>query len=207
MAKAPKYHKLDKAQKEEIRRLTQQANRRIAAATKAYEKAGQLRAPKALTGGYDIREKWFSEKYAISRSVKFASEKEYLAQLEYLRQFDPSQKDKRADYAPSLTEYAEQERANTTAAIENILDVSVEEDLPDLAKKISRMTAPQITAFWKAFTRRAQKMGVHYSSVQAMEDTLREFFPEDMKIYNNMRAEDISILQYKNDMMNSKAGL
>jgi hypothetical protein len=49
------YHKLDKAQKEEVRRLTQLANRRIAAARKAFAKEGMSIAPKAVTGGIQIK--------------------------------------------------------------------------------------------------------------------------------------------------------
>jgi hypothetical protein len=195
------------AEENEWRRLVQNANRRIEAATKAYEKAGMLTAPKKLTGGFTVREKWFSEKYALSRSKVFESEAEYKKMLAFVRQFDPSEKDKNADYRPNLTEYAEQERANTIAAVGNVLGVDVEEEMSGLAAKINRLSATQLTAFWKAFTKKAQQQGVKYSSVQAMEDTLREFFPEDMQAYNDVRAEQSMILQYKQDMMKSKEGL
>jgi hypothetical protein len=211
----------------EYRRLVQNANRRIARATEAYEKAGMLTAPKRMTGGIDIREKWFSEKYALDRQIYFNSEQEYLDKLKFLREFDPKEKKSNPDYRPSVTEYAQQERVNTAAAIENVLGIdSIEEAFPDpvdengkplkdkngkkilgLASKIKKMTATELTAFWKAFTKKAQKMGVKYASVQAMEDTLREFFPEDMAGFDSTSEHNNMITDFKRDMMSSKKGL
>jgi hypothetical protein len=188
------YHKLDKAQKEEVRRLTQLANRRIAAAAKAFEKEGMSIAPKAVTGGIQIKEQWNSDKYAISRSIKFATEAEYKKQLAFLRQFDPSST---KNARPSITEWTKTERDKTLAAVESVLGDDVPEEL---AKKISKMSAPQLSHFWKVFSDKAQKVGVKYNSNAIMMDTLAEFFPEDMKAFDNRLSENIMVEQYKRDM-------
>jgi hypothetical protein len=188
------YHKLDKAQKEEVRRLTQLANRRIAAAAKAFAKEGMSIAPKAVTGGIQIKEQWASEKYAISRSIKFATEAEYKAQLAFLKTFDEKAS---GITRPSITEWTKTERTKTLAAVESVLG----DDIPEnLAKQIAKMTAPQLSQFWKAFSDKSRKMGVKYNSNAIMMDTLAEFFPEDIKAFDNQVSENFMVEQYKKDM-------
>jgi hypothetical protein len=192
-----KYLKLTPEQKNEYRRLVQNANRRVKRAQEAYAKAGLDIVPKALTGGQHIlKEDWDSEKYAFSRSIKFTTEKEYKAQLEFFRQFDPKDKIGSKEKAPTVTEYTKIQRQKTLASIENILG-----EVPEgIAKKIAKMHATELTKFWKAFSSKARKMGAKYSSNEAMQQTLAEYFPEDMKAFNNIKAENAMVEAYKRDM-------
>jgi hypothetical protein len=50
------------------------------------------------------------------------------------------------------------------------------------------------------FSDKAQKVGVKYNSNAIMMDTLAEFFPEDMKAFDNRVSENIMVEQYKRDM-------
>lgn len=161
---------LNAAQKEEVRRLTQFANRRIAAAFKEYEAAGMSTTPREVTGGIQVREQWASEKYAISRSVKFSSQKEYREQLHWLRQFEVMR--------PSIAEYTEVQREKTLAAVETTLGDDVPEVMQDIIKK---MNAPDLSKFWNKFSNAAARLGQKYSSSAAMNDAITEFFAEDKK--------------------------
>jgi methionine synthase II (cobalamin-independent) len=165
---AGKYVDLTKEQKEEIRRLTQFANRRIASAFKEYEKAGLKLAPADVTGGIQTRQQWDSEKYAISRSVKFASQKEYREQLHWLRQFEHMR--------PSMTEYTKFQREKTLAGVETSFGTDVPVVLSDMINKLS---APDLTKFWKKFSLMSAKMGLKYGSDAAMQQAIIEFFGED----------------------------
>jgi hypothetical protein len=179
---AGKYVELTKAQKEEIRRLTQLANRRIKAAFKAYEKEGMSVVPKEITGGIQLREQWESEKYALSRSVKFESMKDYREQLNFLRSFEVTR--------PGIKEYTAVHREKTLEAIETSLGTSVPNDI---IKKVKKLSAPQLSKFWNSFSDKAVKLGAKYSSTAAMGATLAEFFPEDIAHFN-------MIENYKADM-------
>jgi hypothetical protein len=193
-----KYIKLSAEQKDDYRRLVQNANRRIARAQKAYAKAGLDIVPRALTGlGKNVvKEDWNSEKYAFSRSIKFATEDEYKAKLEFFRQFDPKDKLGRKEKVPTVTEYAKIQRVKTVEAIENILG-----EVPEgIAKRIAKMSAPELTKFWTAFSRKARRMGAKYSSNDAMQQTLSEYFPEDWKAFNNVKSENAMVEAYKRDM-------
>jgi hypothetical protein len=75
------------------------------------------------------------------------------------------------------------------------------DDIPEgLAKKISKMSAPQLSQFWKVFSDKSRKMGVKYNSNAIMMDTLAEFFPEDIKAFDNQVSENFMVEQYKKDM-------
>lgn len=167
-----KYIDLSKAQKEEIRRLTQLANRRIKAAFKAYEKEGMRITPREVTGNIQIREQWYSEKYALSRSVRFETQKEYRQHLHYLRQFEHAR--------PGIKEYTQAQREKTLDAIET----SLGEVPKDLQQKIMKMNAPQLAKFWEKFSEKSQKLGLKYASDKAMEAALHDFFPEDVQSFN-----------------------
>jgi hypothetical protein len=192
-----KYIKLTPEQKNEYRRLVQNANRRVKRAQEAYAKAGLDIVPKALTGGQHIlKEDWDSEKYAFSRSIKFTNEKDYKAQLEFFRQFDPKDKIGRKEKVPTVTEYTKIQRAKTVDAVEKILG-----EVPEgIARRIGKMHATELTKFWKSFSMKARKMGAKYSSNEAMQQTLSEYFPEDMAAFNNIKAENAMVEAYKRDM-------
>lgn len=164
-----KYIKLSAEQKDEVRRLTQLANRRIANAFKAYEKEGKTIVPVEVTGGIQVREQWASDKYALSRSVKFTSFKEYREQLHYLRQFEVMR--------PGIKEYTKVQQEKTLQALETALG-----EVPgDVAKNVGKMSAPQLSDFWNKFSKNARKAGLKYSSDAIMAQTMNEMFPEDVK--------------------------
>lgn len=167
-----KYVKLSAEQKEEIRRLTQLANRRIKQAFKVYEAEGRKIAPKDVTGGIQTREQWASKNYALSRSVRFESEKEYRKQLHFLRQFEFMR--------PTMTEYTEVQREKTLQGMQTVLGDDVE--IPKEVKEaISKANAPQLSKFWKAFSDKAARMGMKYSSNEAATAAMTEVFLEDVQ--------------------------
>lgn len=191
-------------EREEIRRLTQLANRRIETATKAYEKAGLKTVPSILTGGKQLKEQWLTEKRALSRRVVFESEKEYKQHLEFLRSFDPKDKKGRREKRPTMTQYAKIQQQKTLEAIENVLGISPAAISAEMVKKIKKMKAAELSAFWVAFSEKASRMGAKYSSDAAMNETLSEFFPEDMQQFNNAKAEEAMVEQYKYDMLSKR---
>lgn len=159
---------LNPAQKEEIRRLTQLANRRIKNVEKAYMKEGKSVLPRELVGDFQIHEQWQTKANPLSRSIKFADNKAYNEHLRMLRSFETSR--------PGIKEYTQIQRIKTGAAIETALG----KDLPEaFAKRLNKMTAPKLADFWNAFSEKAARMGATYSSLSAMTETIEEFFPED----------------------------
>lgn len=171
---AGKYVNLTAQQKDEIRRLTQLANRRIKFAEKEYKRAGASVLPREVVGDLQIKEKWATPNTPISRSVKFESEKDYRKQLQFLRSFDPKATTQGA--RPSISQYTLIQRDKTKNALETSFGQEVSGAIND---KISRMTAPQLTEFWNTFARKAAKLGLKYSSGDAMRQTITELFPED----------------------------
>ena len=171
---AGKYVNLTAQQKDEIRRLTQLANRRIKFAEKEYKRAGGSVLPREVVGDLQIKEKWATPNTPISRSVRFESEKDYRKQLQFLRSFDPKATTHGA--RPSISQYTLIQRDKTKNALETSFGQEVSGAIND---KISRMTAPQLTEFWNTFAMKSAKLGLKYSSGDAMQQTLAELFPED----------------------------
>ena len=162
-------YKLTQEEKNELRRLTQMANRRIKAFMQEYEKAGLSIIPKEVSGGIQTRAQWATEKYAISRSTKFANEEAFRAHLRWLKQFE------KPAIRPRVTEYTKAQRAKTIEAYKTIMGGINEAT----AKKIEKMSLTDLTKFWKDFSDRARKLGPKYSSdamAILMED---ELFEED----------------------------
>lgn len=160
---------LSRAQKEEIRRLTQFANRRIIAVEQAYRRAGKDVLPRELVGDYQIKEKWHTSKTPISRSVKFDSLQDYRRQLKKLRSFEFEKDD--------IWTYTRVQREKVLQAVETSLGVTAP---PDLQNKILSLSAPQVTDFWKKYSERSIKMLSSFSSNAAMAETAYELFPEDL---------------------------
>lgn len=171
---ASKYINLTAQEKDEIRRLTQLANRRIKFAEKEYKRAGGDVLPREVVGDLQIKEKWATPNTPISRSVKFQSEKEYRKQLQFLRSFDP--KATKEGARPSISQYTLIQRDKTRNAIETSFGQEVSGAIDD---KISRMTAPQLSEFWDTFANKSAKLGLKYSSGDAIRQTITELFPED----------------------------
>lgn len=165
---AGKYIDLSKAQKEELRRLTQLANRRIKAAFKAYEKEGLEVVPRDVVGDIQLKQDWQTDKYAISRSTKFTTQKEYREKLHMLRRFEFGR--------PGITEYTRVQREKTIAAMETSMGMPVPEALQEI---INKMSAPQLSQFWNKFSNKSARIGMKYSSNDNMQTTITEFFSED----------------------------
>jgi hypothetical protein len=186
MAKGKKYIDLNAAQKDEIRRLTQLANRRIKSAHKAFSKEGKDVVPKEIVGPYQIKEQWNTASTPMSRSVKFESTAAYRAHLKFLRSFDPKAP---GESRPGVREYTKVQREKTLLAAENAMGT----ELPkNITKAMNKMTAPQLSTFWNVFSDKAAKMGEKYSSDSVMAQTLAEFFPEDMMNFNSLTREFVT---------------
>lgn len=170
-----KYVKLTAQQKDEIRRLTQLANRRIKAAHRAYAKEGMDILPFEIAGPYQTKQDWHTANTPISRSVKFTTEKEYKEQLRFLRSFDPKATPL---YRPGIKEYTEIQREKVGMAIQTSLGDEVSFRLVE--EKLSKMSAPQVAEFWNRFSDNAARAGMQYSSEAVMEQTFVELFPEDL---------------------------
>lgn len=162
-----KHIDLTTAQKDEIRRLTQLANRRIKATERAYRKEGLEILPYEVVGDYQLKEDWATKNTPISRTVKFESQKEYRKHLHDLRRFELSR--------PGIKEYSEIQRDKTIQAVETSLGIGIPEEL---AEKINKMNAPQLSNFWKTYSKKSTKLGVRYSSLQAMLQAISEHFNE-----------------------------
>lgn len=171
---ASKYINLTAQEKDEIRRLTQLANRRIKFAEKEYKRSGGDVLPREVVGGLQVKEKWATPSTPISRSVRFESEKEYRKQLQFLRSFDP--KATKQGARPSISQYTLIQRDKTRNAIETSFGQEVSGAIDD---KIARMTAPQLSEFWNTFANKSAKLGLKYSSGDAIRQTITELFPED----------------------------
>lgn len=167
-----KYIQLTPQQKDEIRRLTQLANRRIRNATRVYEREGKRVVPFEIVGKAELqtREGWHTEKTPISRSVKFTSHREYRQHLQWLRQFEVSR--------PGIKEYTEIQRQKVAQAVATSL--GGEYAFNEVMKKLENMTAPQIADFWDTFSEKARRKGLQYSSEAVMIETFQELFPEDL---------------------------
>jgi hypothetical protein len=165
---AKKNINLNNAQKDEIRRLTQLANRRIRAAEKAYRQAGKHIVPKEIAGHVQLKSQWHTSTTPLSRSVKFNSAAEYRKQLQFLRSFEVTR--------PGIKEYTKIQHQKTIEAVETSLGLPIEKEL---AKKIENLSAPELGEFWNNFSDKASKMGIKYASDAAMLNNLTEFFSED----------------------------
>ena len=160
---------LTHAQKDEIRRLTQFANRRILAVAREYKYGGKDLLPRELVGDYQIKEKWHTNKTPISRSVKFDSLQDYRRQLNKLRSFEVQKDD--------IWTYTRVQREKTLKAMETSLGVEIP---PDLVNKINSLSAPQLSDFWVKFSNASSRLGTQYSSDSAMIKALEEYFQEDI---------------------------
>ena len=170
------YVKLTAQQKDEIRRLTQLANRRIKFAEKEYKRSGGTVLPREVVGDLQIREKWATPNTPISRSVKFESEKDYRKQLQFLRSFDP--KASKGGARPSISQFTMVQRHKTMDALETSFGIDMTEHLGAM---INKMSAPQLSKFWDTYAKKSAKLVFKYSSDKAMSQTMQEFFSEDLK--------------------------
>ena len=175
-------YKLTPTQKDEIRRLTQLANRRIRTAEKQYRQAGKIVAPREVVGHIQTKDRWHTPKQPLSRSVVFDSKEAYERQLRFLRSFDPKTS---PQPRPTISEYTVTQRSKTAMAVESSLGVEVP---LEVLERINNLTAPELSEFWRVYSDKSRQLGVRYSSVQAMQETLNEIFPEDAQHLVNMAS-------------------
>jgi len=182
LAKKSDHLQLNSAQKEEIRRLTQLANRRIRAAEKIYKKAGLEILPKAVAGDYQTKEKWATAKNPISRSIKFSSQKEYRKQLHDLQRFERSR--------PAMSDFTDIQREKTVDAMKTVLGEGTDIP-PEIMKILKKASAPELSKVWNKFSDRSAKMGFKFSSIAAMTDALTELYKEDITgVYTALQKDD-----------------
>lgn len=177
---------LTQRQKEDFRRLTQKANRRIKKATKEYAKEGLSVIPRKLSGGLiQTREQWQTKNYPLSRSIKqFKTKREFNQYMNKLRQFDiPDSK----GGVPTYTEYQSIGAMKMKQALDTALDGGVYRNIPPeiqeaLDRKIEHMGVEEQAKFWKKYSEQSQKMLLDYSSEVAMQKVMDEvFLKEDLK--------------------------
>ena len=161
--------KLTDAQKNELRRLTQFANRRILAVAREYQYAGKDDLPRELVGEYQIKEKWHTSKTPISRSVKFDSMADYRRQINKLRAYEVQRDD--------IWTYTRVQKEKTLKAMETSLGREVP---PELANKVNSLTAAKLSDFWNTFSNKASRLGAQYSSNSAMVNAMEDYFQEDI---------------------------
>lgn len=160
---------LTNAQKAELRRLTQFANRRIQAVAREYKYAGKDVLPRELVGEYQIKEKWHTPKTPISRSVKFDSMADYRRQINKLRAYEVQRDD--------IWTYTRVQKEKTLQAMETALGREVP---PDLQNKVNSLTAAKLSNFWATFSNKASRLGTQYSSNSAMVNAMEDYFQEDI---------------------------
>lgn len=161
---------LTKEQKAELRRLTSLANGRIKRAFKVYEKAGKSIVPKEIVGNATIKEKWFTKSTPISSSfTQFKTYQDYRRHLHYLRGFEITK--------VGIKEYTEIQQMKVLKAVHTAIGLDVPEEL---RKKISKMTATELTDFWNEFADKASKLGMQYASDTAVMTAMEDYFGEDI---------------------------
>lgn len=160
-------------QREEIRRLTQRANRRIISAQKTYAKAGRTVIPAEIAGKFQTIKQWEAHDRPISRSVKFETQAEYKRQLAFLKSFDD-----RPGARPTMREYTNVQRQKVAQALETSMGRVPSKKL---FKRLRKMTAPELGEFWDSFSEKAARKGLQYASDSVMQESVEEFFNEDIE--------------------------
>lgn len=163
-------------QKDEVRRLTQKANRRIISFYNEYSKHGLEILPSEPTGGIQHKLQWETEKYPLSRSVVFKDEKDYQERMRLLRSFDnPVQRE-------TLSEYTKTQRTKTRQAMKNTIGKDSFQYLTEKGEKelkLDDMSLAELKIFWQKFSEVSRRMGLQYSSDQALAETF-EYFEDDI---------------------------
>lgn len=134
----------------EYDRLVQRANRRIQRNIKYSEDFTSDVAKRNITGGYDDKTKWVSDKTVFSRSKVFESEKDYQQYKRHLEKWGASGTYEKSLEALDKAYYKSIIKALTTTAIDNGNGVLYENgQLPrNLAKKIKDLTLEQKMSFF-----------------------------------------------------------
>src|SRR5690606_876804 len=116
----------------------------------------------------------------LSRTVVFASKQEYEKQMKFLKSFDPKAQ---GQTRPNMKQYTKIQRSKTAQAMQSTLGM----DVPiSILEKVNELTAPQLSEFWKTFSAKSSKLGVKYSSEAAMQETMNELYPEDIKQFEDL---------------------
>lgn len=164
--------KLTAEQKDEIRRLTQRANRRIASTMKVYQKAGRSIIPAEIAGRYQTVQTWEEPGRPLSRTVKFGTVREYRRRLAFLKGFDEGLNNR-----PGIREYTRIQRKKVMQAVET---ATGRVPSKELIKRVRKMNAVELSEFWEVFSEKASKRGLQYSSDSVIQESIQEFFEEDI---------------------------
>ena len=134
----------------EYRRMVQRANRRIQANLKyiQQEDISSEAAQRALLSDYADRSVWATEKTVFSRSLKFASRKEYESYRRHVSQW--GKEDSAPRTVAGLKEGYERAivKALTTAAIDNNIPLENGRLPGNIRSKIKGLTLEQMTHFF-----------------------------------------------------------
>ncbi len=162
-------YRLTPKQKEVLEKLTDKINKRITRAEAKFRGAGLDILPQDIAGEYQVREQWETKSKPLSRSTQFASREEYKSRIRHLQELEELQTTK---------EYTKVGRTKLNIALESSLGVGVPHQVKH---KLDRMSATQIGQFWKIYSEKAARMGIRYSSQQAMMESLEDFYGEDIE--------------------------
>lgn len=163
--------KLNKDQAKELKRLTQKANRRIKSYMTVYEEGGHAVLPYKYTGGFDVQAKqqWTGATTPLSRSTKFASEKEYKQYINTLkRKFD---NERTPEYVPTVRQSMKLEHSKLSQALDTA-------GIKPNRQAIKKMSLMDTKAFWDKFNERAVSKGLLYSSDQVLSEMVGELGAE-----------------------------
>lgn len=161
-------YRLTPKQKEVLEKLTDKINKRITRAEAKFRGAGLDILPQDIAGEYQVREQWETKSKPLSRSTQFASREEYMARIKHLRDLEELQ---------TTTEYTQVGRVKISRAIDTSLGA---EAPPKVKNKLARMSATQLAEFWQLYSEKAAHMGIRYSSLKAMTESLEDFYGEDI---------------------------
>jgi hypothetical protein len=76
---------------------------------------------------------------------------------------------------PGIKEYTQYQREKTLQGLETALG-----NVPEaLEKMIGKMSAPQLSEFWKKFSDASARLGFQYASNAAANDAIQDYFSED----------------------------
>ncbi|MGL4521855.1 MAG: hypothetical protein ACRCWQ_04855 [Bacilli bacterium] len=183
-------------EKNELRRLTQKANRRIKTAydeliLEQKHKKGRKKTviiPLAVAGrNKQIQKQWATESTPYSRSTKFETKEDFRRHMNELRSFDPGL----AHSKPTLKEYAK----TSANKILKAFDTAGVQLTAEQRKLLSSLSVEQQRQFWRKYDEIASKYFNNYSSDQVFADmasdpeVFNSFMNQINLLIDNMKKE------------------
>lgn len=154
----------------EYTKLTDRANRRIKAAAEEFGKYNTDILPYDLTGDWQMKQDWKTEKQPISKSKgQFNSRAEFRVQLSKVRKLASPTGD-------TITTYLKKQTDKTILGIRSAIGVMT----PELEGHIRLMNPIQQNRFWAKYHYRSREMGNSFSSDALLTQMIKELLPEDI---------------------------